>query len=72
LNAGAESSCCSAGSKAATDPGPCGFGETNISPEHIKITPTRVSQALVDQWLPGSKVGDYVAPATIEAQKPLT
>jgi len=38
--------------------------------EHIRVTPTRVSQEIVDEWLPGSKVGDYVAPADIQARKP--
>lgn len=38
--------------------------------EHIRVTPTRVSQEIVDEWLPGSNVGEYVAPASIEARKP--
>jgi arsenite methyltransferase len=38
--------------------------------EHIQITPVKVSQALIDEWLPGSKVGEYVASASIVAKKP--
>lgn len=40
--------------------------------ENIRIVPEKVSQEMVDEWLPGSKVGDYVAPASIEARKPST
>jgi len=39
--------------------------------ENIRIVPEKVSQEIVDEWLPGSKVGEYVAPASIEARKPL-
>jgi len=38
--------------------------------ENIRIVPAKVSQEIVDEWLPGSKVGEYVAPASIEARKP--
>jgi len=38
--------------------------------DDIKITPECVNQALIHEWLPGSNVGDYVAPAVIEAKKP--
>jgi len=40
--------------------------------EQIRVTPEKVSQEIVDEWLPGSKVGEYVAPAGIEARKPIT
>ena len=39
--------------------------------EDIRIVPEKVSQEIVDEWLPGSKAGDFVAPASIEARKPL-
>jgi len=39
--------------------------------ENIRIVPEKVSQEIVDVWLPGSNVGEYVAPASIEARKPL-
>ena len=38
--------------------------------EHIRVVPVTVSQDIVDEWLPGSKVGEYVAAATIQARKP--
>ncbi len=41
-----------------------GFADISISPE-------KVSQELVDEWLPGSRAGEYVAPAYIQARKPL-
>jgi arsenite methyltransferase len=37
----------------------------------INITPKKVSQELIDEWLPGSRVGEYVVSAYIEAKKPL-
>ncbi len=37
----------------------------------INIMPKKVSQELVEEWLPGSKVGEYVVSAYIEAKKPL-
>ena len=40
--------------------------------EQIRVTPEKVSQVIVDEWLPGSKVGEYVAPAGIDARKPIT
>lgn len=36
----------------------------------IKITTQKVSQALVDEWLPNSRAREFVAPAYIEAEKP--
>jgi len=41
-----------------------GFNDINISPK-------KVSQKLIDEWLPGSRVGEYVVSAYIEAKKPL-
>ncbi|MBW1897467.1 MAG: arsenite methyltransferase [Deltaproteobacteria bacterium] len=38
--------------------------------ENIRIEPKKVSQELVDEWLPKSRAADYVAPAYIEARKP--
>jgi hypothetical protein len=37
----------------------------------INITPKKISQELIDEWLPGSRVGEYVVSAYIEAKKPL-
>ena len=37
----------------------------------INITPKKVSQELIDEWLPGSRAGEYVVSAYIEAKKPL-
>ncbi|MCP4021744.1 MAG: arsenite methyltransferase, partial [Desulfobacteraceae bacterium] len=39
--------------------------------EKIRITPKKASQELIDEWLPGSKVGEYVVSGYIEAQKPV-
>ncbi len=39
--------------------------------EEIIITPKVISQALIDEWLPESRVGEYVASTYIEAKKPL-
>jgi SAM-dependent methyltransferase len=36
----------------------------------IRVSPAKVTQEIVDAWLPGSQVGEYVAPAGIEARKP--
>ena len=38
--------------------------------EDIRIIPREVSQDLIDEWLPGSSIGQYVAPAEITARKP--
>ena len=38
--------------------------------EKISITPKKVSQELIDEWLPGSRAGEYVVSAYIQAQKP--
>ena len=38
---------------------------------NINITPKKVNQELIDEWLPGSRVGEYVVSAYIEAKKPL-
>ncbi len=37
--------------------------------DQIKITPKKVSQELVDEWLPKSRAGEFVAQAYIEARK---
>ncbi len=37
----------------------------------ISITPKNVSQELIEEWLPGSNVGEYVVSAYIEAKKPI-
>lgn len=39
--------------------------------EKISITPKEVSQELIDEWLPGSRTGEYVVSAYIQAQKPI-
>lgn len=39
--------------------------------EQINITPKAVSQELIDEWLPESNVGEYVASTYIEAKKSL-
>ncbi|MCP4671299.1 MAG: arsenite methyltransferase [Desulfobacula sp.] len=39
--------------------------------DHIRITPKTVSQELIDEWLPQSRVGEYVVSAYIEARKTL-
>ncbi len=41
----------------------------NAGFDRIKITPEKVSQDLVDEWLPNSRAGEFVAPAYIEAVK---
>ncbi len=41
----------------------------NAGFDQIKITPKKVSQAIVDEWLPKSRAGEFVAPAYIEAKK---
>lgn len=38
--------------------------------EDVRVTPSAESRELVGAWLPGRKIGDYVASATIEAVKP--
>ncbi len=37
----------------------------------INITPKKVSQEVIDEWLQGSRVGEYVVSSYIEAKKPL-
>ncbi len=37
--------------------------------DQIKITPEKVSRDLVDEWLPNSRAGEFVAPSYIEAVK---
>jgi len=37
----------------------------------ISITPKEFSQELIEEWLPGSQVGEYVVSAYIEAKKPI-
>jgi arsenite methyltransferase len=37
--------------------------------EQIRITPTAISQELVDEWLPKSRVGEFVVSANIKAKK---
>jgi SAM-dependent methyltransferase len=39
---------------------------------NIRIIPKDESKAYISEWVPGSKVEDFVASATIEAVKPLT
>ncbi|MFO0712923.1 MAG: arsenite methyltransferase [Sandaracinus sp.] len=38
--------------------------------EDVRVTVNETSRAFIRQWLPGSGVEDFVASATIEAQKP--
>jgi ubiquinone/menaquinone biosynthesis C-methylase UbiE len=38
--------------------------------ESIKIAPKDISRAFISDWLPGSRVEDYLVSATIEATKP--
>jgi hypothetical protein len=40
--------------------------------ENIRIRPKDQSRTFIRDWLPGSRVEDYVVSATIEAVKPLT
>ena len=39
--------------------------------ENILITPKKISQELIDEWLPKSRAGEFVTSAYIEATKPL-
>ncbi len=39
--------------------------------EKILITPERISREQIDEWLPESRAGEFVASAYIEAQKPV-
>jgi SAM-dependent methyltransferase len=39
--------------------------------EDIIITPKRIGQELINEYLPGSPAGEYVASASIQAQKPI-
>jgi SAM-dependent methyltransferase len=39
--------------------------------ESIQVRPKDESRAFIQEWVPGSKIEDYVASATIEAVKPL-
>ncbi len=43
----------------------------NAGFEQIRILPRKVSQDLVDEWLPGSNIGEYVASGYIQAIKPV-
>ncbi len=38
--------------------------------ENIRITPKKISQEIVDEWLPKSRAGEFVVSAYIEAKKP--
>ena len=37
--------------------------------EKISITPKKVRQELIDEMLPGSRAGEYVVSANIQAKK---
>lgn len=39
--------------------------------EKIRITPQKISRELIDEWLPGSRAGEFVVSAYIEAKKPV-
>ncbi len=43
----------------------CGFGD-------VRIKPKAESRTFIREWMPGSKIEDYVVSATIEATKPRT
>ena len=43
---------------------------TDVGFAEIRITPKEESRALVGEWLPNSKLEDYVVSATIEAVRP--
>jgi arsenite methyltransferase len=38
--------------------------------ENIQITPKKIDQALIDEWLPKSRAGEFVTSAYIAAKKP--
>jgi ubiquinone/menaquinone biosynthesis C-methylase UbiE len=38
--------------------------------ESIKIAPKDTSRSFIREWLPGSRIDDYLVSATIEARKP--
>ena len=40
--------------------------------EEISIAPKKISQELIDDWLPGSRAGEYVVSAYIQAIKPVS
>jgi hypothetical protein len=38
--------------------------------ESIKVAPKDTSRSFIREWLPGSRIDDYLVSATIEARKP--
>lgn len=40
--------------------------------EEISIIPKKISQELIDNFLPGSRAGEYVVSADIQAKKPVS
>ncbi len=39
--------------------------------ENIRITPKKINQELIDEWLPKTRAGEFVTSAYIEAKKPI-
>ena len=40
--------------------------------EEISIIPKKISQELINDWLPGSRAGEYIVSADIQAKKPVS